>query len=122
MYMPTIKNPNRSGQPKKPLIEKKSQKFSVKFSLPEYYALKGRAKEAGLNRSEYIRQCFVRSEVRQRLSPGHLDHIRKLSGMANNLNQLAHRANRDGFALAARKCLRVMAAIDELIGRLGHDS
>jgi predicted DNA binding CopG/RHH family protein len=122
MQTRTIKNPNRNGRPKKSVAVKKSHKITVKLSMPEYYALKGRAKEAGLNRSEYIRQCFVKGEIKQRLQPEHLDHIRKLSGMANNLNQLVHRANAYGYGDAFRLNMAMAEELDNIIKLIAHDS
>ena len=43
------KNRNNDGRPRLPLIEKKGYKVTVKFATSEYYALKSKAKEAGMN-------------------------------------------------------------------------
>lgn len=36
-------------------------------------------------------------QVKERLTPEHTNYVRKLCGMANDLNQLAHKANAAGF-------------------------
>jgi predicted DsbA family dithiol-disulfide isomerase len=119
--MKTIHNPNRNGQPRKSAATKKGYKITIKISMPEYYALKAKAREAGINRSEYLRQCFAHSEVKQRLLPEHLELIRQLSGMANNLNQLAHRANTYGYSDVYRYNTELADEIDKLIKRIAYD-
>ena len=61
-------------------------------------------------RDRYVRQAVVSAEVIPRLNRQDADTIRKLAGEANNINQLAHRANAGGFALVAvelvKMCIR----------------
>jgi len=40
-----------------------------------------------------MRECFQNGHVKERLSKEHSEHVRKLCGMANNLNQLARKEN-----------------------------
>lgn len=68
------------------------------MATEEFYSLKAKARFAGITRSEYIRRCIATSIVRQRLSPELMNHLRQLSGMANNVNQIAHKANAMGYA------------------------
>ena len=46
------------------------------------------------------------------------DTIRKLAGEANNINQLAHRANAGGFALVAVELVKLKNRIIEIINHL----
>ena len=50
--------------------------------------------------SRYVRQAVVSAEVTPRLNRQDADTIRKLAGKANNINQLAHRANAGGSLVA----------------------
>ena len=45
----------------------------------------------------------------------------KLAGEANNLNQLAHRANVVGFALVAMELVKLKNRIIEIINQLSDD-
>ena len=47
--------------------------------------------------------------------------IRKLAGEANNINQLAHRANAGGFALVAVELVKLKNKIVEIINQLSDD-
>ena len=49
------------------------------------------------------------------------DTIRKLAGEANNINQLAHRANAGGFALVAVELVKLKNRIVEIINQLSDD-
>ena len=89
------------GRPAKKRIEKQQRVVSTKLTELQYYAIRKRAGEAGLRVSEYVRQAVVSAEVIPRLNRKDADTIRKLAGEANNINQLAHRANAGGFALVA---------------------
>ena len=85
------------GRPAKSRIDKQNRVISTKLTeLQFYYAIRKRATEAGLRVSEYVRQAVVSAEVTPRLNRQDADTIRKLAGEANNINQLAHRANAGG--------------------------
>lgn len=71
--------------------------------------------------SEYVRQAVVSAEVIPRLNRQDADTIRKLAGEANNINQLAHRANAGGFALVAVELLKLKDRIVEIINHLSDD-
>ena len=132
---------NRGGRPPKSTTDKLKYRVTVKLATPDYYTLKRRARSAGISASEYLRECFrkgyVRASeylrecfrkgyVRQRLTAEHSDYIRKLCGMANNLNQLAHKANAGGFdteklecrVQVARECRVQVARIEELLNHI----
>ena len=49
------------------------------------------------------------------------DAIRKLVGEANNINQLAHRANAGGFALVAVELVKLKDRIVEIINHLSDE-
>ena len=87
----------------------------------QYYAIRKRAVEAGLRVSEYVRQAVVSAEVIPRLNRQDADTIRKLAGEANNINQLAHRANAGGFALVAVELVKLKNRIVEIINQLSDD-
>ena len=87
----------------------------------QFYAIRKRATEAGLRVSEYVRQAVVSAEVTPRLNRQDADTIRKLAGEANNINQLAHRANAGGFALVAVELVKLKNRIVEIINQLSDD-
>ena len=118
---------NKGGRPPKSTTDKLKYRVTVKLATPDYYTLKAtpdyytlksRARSAGISASEYLRECFRKGYVRQRLTAEHSDYIRKLCGMANNLNQLAHKANAGGFETAKLECRVQVARIEELLNHI----
>lgn len=117
-----IEKQKKGGRPTKEKAYKKSYKVTVKFATIEYYALLAKAKEARTNKSEFIRECLDKGFVKERLSAEHFDLIRKLSGMANNLNQITRKINTFGFQEEKEECQLITDKIDEIIKLIGYDS
>ncbi len=119
--MNEIKNRNKNGRPKKEATEKKGYKVTLKMATEEYFSLKAKARTAGITRSEYIRRCILSSVVKQRLSAELMGYIRQLCGMANNINQIAHKANAVGYMDAHGNCLAMNERLDNVIKRIEDD-
>ena len=113
------KERNKGGRPKKETAEKLSYRISVKMAAADYFRLMTQAHEAGVSPSEYMRECYRNGHVQERLSEEHAGYIRQLCGMANNLNQLAHKANAGGYSEVGWDCKVVVARIHELINKIG---
>ena len=105
----------KGGRPTKGVAEKKKYRITVKLNTQDYYTLKGKAKSAGVTTSEFVRKVLDKGNVIERLTVEQADFIRKLCGMANNLNQLAHRANADGFYVVAPFHKIIIGKIDEIL-------
>ena len=111
-----IKTENKKGgRPTKGAAEKKKYRITVKLNTQDYYTLKGKAKSAGVTMSEFVRKVLDKGNIIERLTVEQADFIRKLCGMANNLNQLAHRANADGFHVVAPFHKIIIGKIDKIL-------
>ena len=109
------------GRPAKKRTEKQKKVVSTKLTELQYYAVRKRASEAGLRVSEYVRQTVVSAEITPRLNRQDTDILRILAGEANNINQLAHRANAGGFAKVAVELVKLRNRIVEIISHLSDD-
>lgn len=109
---------NKGGRPVKGATEKLKYRVTVKMATEDYYLLKSKAKSAGVSASEFIRGCITEGGMKERLSKKHGDLIRKLCGMANNLNQLARKANAEGYASVFVPCRTLVIEIDNLIKQI----
>jgi len=116
-----MKEIKTGGRPVKELGKKRTYMVNVKMDTGEYYSLKAKAKSAGINRSEYIRQSIAGSIIRSRLTPEMNDYIRKLSGMGNNLNQIAREANAEGYTNIRSEYLYLADKIDNVINMMEDD-
>ena len=105
----------KGGRPTKGAAEKKKYRITVKLNTQDYYTLKGKAKNAGISKSEFVRKALEEGNVIERLTVEQAGFIRKLCGMANNLNQLAHRANAEGFQVIAPFHKTIIGKIDEIL-------
>lgn len=109
---------NKGGRPRKKAVDKMNYKVTVKMSTVEYYTLKSKVKEADVSISEFVRSSIKKSSVVQRLTPEMHDEIRKLTGMANNLNQIARKANALGYDHVRTEYLFLANKIDRLLDKL----
>lgn len=99
----------------------KEKVISARISGIEYMALKKRAKDAGVTLSKFVRSVLLTGKVVQRISKSDADILRKLSGEANNLNQLARTANREGFKNVASDVINLRGIIVSIINQLSND-
>ena len=68
--------------------------------------------------AEYARRALARSIVRARLTPEMLTLLRQLTGMANNLNQLARMAHAAGYGRDTATLAALVDRIDALLTRI----
>ncbi|MFT4168461.1 MAG: plasmid mobilization relaxosome protein MobC [Dysgonomonas sp.] len=99
----------------------KEKVISVRVTTMEYLALKKRARDAGMSLSSFARSALLSAKVVQRIGKDDADTLRKLSGEANNLNQLARSANKDGFTGVAREITSLRNIIVDIINHLSDD-
>lgn len=111
----------KGGRPPKEQHRKRKYQVNIKLMTEEYFTLKARANEAALPINDFVRNSIQNSVVKQRLTPEVNDCIRKLSGMANNLNQIAKRANQVGYEDIRNEYLYLADNIDILINSIRHD-
>ena len=91
------------------------------MATEEFYTLKAKAQDAGINRCEFIRQCISSGVIQQRITPDLMKYIRQLCGMANNLNQLARTANATGYFDVHQRCLEMNERLGKIINRIDND-
>ena len=66
----------------------------------------------------YARRALARSIVRARMTPEMLTLLRQLTGMANNLNQLARMAHVAGYGRDTATLAALVDRIDALLTRI----
>ena len=112
------KIPNKGGRPTKKLSEKRKYRITVKMATEEYYAMKLKAKNAGVSASEIVRMAIRDCHIRARLTTEQADYIRKLCGMANNLNQLTRKAHREGVRLHYGQCQHLLLSLENIFSAI----
>ena len=79
-------------------MRKRNHVIPVRLNTKELRFLEEQVEKSGLSREEYIRSIVMGGEVRARPCEHHTELLRKVSGLCNNANQLAHVANGTGMA------------------------
>lgn len=102
------------GRPKKKK-EKLSCSINLKLSEKDFTSMKEKAEKLGMKATQYAREMVLKGSVKLRFSLEDLDLIRKLSGMANNLNQIARQANKSGLANTAMEVISITTKIKKLL-------
>ena len=60
--------------------------------------LKAKSKRTGLNEAEFLRSCIKGYKVKEQPTKEIREFIKQISGIANNINQIAMRVNIRGYA------------------------
>ena len=112
----------KGGRPRLLNTEKKKYKLPpVRLGTVDYVTVKNRSKQAGLTLTEYQRQMVLNGQVVERLSKEQMELYRRLAGMGNNMNQLAHKANAYGYYRDAELYRAGAEQVENLIKQILHD-
>ena len=114
----SMEQKNKGGRPTKTLSEKRKYQVLLRLNTMEYYSLLGKAREASIPRTEFLRLLITNAEVKSRIKPEEMQLIRTVSGMANNLNQIAHRLNAFDISALNEELNALKQLIHELMKRL----
>lgn len=111
----------KDRQQPRPAKRNKVRVVSARFTDIEYQAVEKRRKDAGVSLSRFVRSVLLTGKVVQRISKADADVLRKLAGEANNINQLAHKANAGGFAGVATELMLLKKKLVQIIKQLSDD-
>lgn len=108
---------NKSKRKGRPAKEKEKLNYSINLKLTEkdFNSVKDKAGKLGMKATRYAREMVLKGSVKLRFSLEELDLMRKLSGMANNLNQIARQANKAGLANTAMEVINITTRIKRLL-------
>ena len=98
-------------------MRKRNHVIPVRLNAKELRFLEEQVEKSGLSREEYIRSIVMGGEVRARPCEHHAELLRKISGLCNNANQLAHVANAAGRAEteSVREMLRISKEVWQIV-------
>ena len=85
------------GRPAKEKSKKQTRSINLKLTEADFDVIAERATSVGMKATQYARQMVLDGEIKSRYTKEELGLRRKIAGEANNLNQLARRANAGGF-------------------------
>ncbi len=102
------------GRPKKEKV-KLSISINLKLTEEDFKTVKEKAEKLGMKATQYAREITLKGGIKSRFTIEELDLIRKLSGMGNNLNQIARQANKSGFAQVSVEIVNIALQIKQLL-------
>lgn len=111
---PPHKN-NQGGRPKLPEKERRKCMVKVYFDAINYAKLVRKHKRTGVSLSTLVYELAVNGYIKEPISKEVATDLRRLSGMANNLNQLAHEAHKYSFPSVEKMVTELAQNIDKII-------
>ena len=78
-------------------MRKRTIKKQMWINQEEDNLLKLKSKKAGLNESEFLRSCIKGYKIKEQPTKEIKEFIKQISGIANNINQIAIRVNVSGY-------------------------
>ena len=110
------------GRPKLASYQKRTRCFRVMFNENDYIYIQSKAEQAGLSVNEFCHQTAMDCQIAQRISPELVAAIRDLSGIANNVNQIAHQMHIHGLEAVSQHCITIITEISRIIAQIKNDS
>ena len=107
-------NKSKGGRPAKG-EDKLTVPINLRLTKSDYNSVKEKADIFGISPTQYARAMVLNGSIKSRYTLEELDLIRKVAGMANNLNQIAKQANKSGFALVGAEIAHIAIQVKGLI-------
>jgi len=94
---------------------KLSTSINLKLTEDDFKKVNEKAGKLGMKATGYAREMTLKGSVKSHFTLEALDLMRKLAGMANNLNQLARKANSIGYKSAEKALFELACDIKKLL-------
>jgi len=78
-------------------MRKRTIKKQIWINQEEDNLLKLKSRKVGLNESEFLRSCIKGYKIKEQPTKEIKEFIKQISGIANNINQIAIRVNVSGY-------------------------
>ena len=78
-------------------MRKRTIKKQIWINQTEENLLKMKSKKSGLNESEFLRSCIKGYKIKEQPTKEIAEFTRQISGIANNINQIAKAVNTIGY-------------------------
>ena len=103
------------GRPKLAEYQKRTKSCKVMFNESDYIYVMDKAQRCGLTISEYCHQAAMNGAVKEHIQPEQAARIRDLAGVANNVNQIAHKMHAFGLEETYHSCQEIINVLLNLI-------
>ena len=113
-----IDTQKRGGRPRLEKYEQRRHQHKVTYNDTEEDTLQYKAKENNRSVTEWLHDAPLQTKGKPHLSEEQNDYVRKIAGMGNNVNQIAHVANREGLTGIVERCTALLNDLSMLLSRL----
>ena len=103
------------GRPKLAEYQKRTKSCQVMFNESDYIYVMDKAQRCGLTISEYCHQAAMDGSIKERINSEHAALIRDIAGVANNINQIAHKMHSFGLEETYHSCQEIINVLLNLI-------
>ena len=111
---------NKGGRPRK-TTDKKSKALTIRFTKTEYLRANARRKKANFkSMSEFIAHAALHNPIQQHFLKSEVDFVKTLSGVAGNINQIAHQANISGVKGLEEEAKSALDEIREFVQKVSR--
>ena len=117
-----MKEKKLGGRAKLANYQKRAKCARVMFTENDYIYIQSKAEQAGLSVNEFCHQAAMDCQVCQRISPEMASAIRDLSGIANNVNQIAHQMHTYGLESVKQQCFSIISEVSRIINQIKNNS
>lgn len=104
----------KQGRPTKEKA-KLSTSINLKLTEEDFKTVKEKAGNLGMKPTKYVREMTLKGSTKSRFTIEELDLMRKLAGIANNLNQIARKVNAYGMYDAVGEVFELIGKIRALL-------
>lgn len=111
-------NKKKGGRPPMPEDERRQHPVKVGFNDLDHDTLVYRAESAGMSVSELVHEAALNTPIKAHISDEHIEQVRGLTAMGNNLNQIARQANTSGLPSVIHLVRQILSDIQQLISRI----
>ena len=108
------RNKRKRGRPAKEKT-KLSTSINLKLTEADFNRIREKAEKLGMKATQYVREMVLKGSVKSRFTLEELDLMRKFAGIANNLNQIAKKANQAGYIMEAIEIMKIMSQIKSIL-------
>lgn len=109
------KKKHPGGRPKLKEYQKRTKSCLVMFNEADYIYIKDKAQRAGISVSEFCHRAAMDEKLKERIQPEQAALIRDIAGVANNVNQIAHKMHAYGLEENYHACREIIHTLLTLI-------
>ncbi len=114
----TSSHKRKGGRPSLLEEQRRTRCKKVYYTEEDCRCIEHVADENRMSDSEYISQMSLTGKVVASISPDFARDFRAVANLSNNLNQLAHRANSDGYHSVANEMLAELPKLRTVLNQI----